>query len=91
MHRWSARVIATTFATLTIFAASAYAEPMTREQGDAMLGELRQIRQLLQKPQQQAQPAPQAPQPDEQASVSVAGQPFLGKADAPLTMVMFTK
>lgn len=90
MHRWSARVIATTFATLTIFAASAYAEPMTREQGDAMLGELRQIRQLLQKPQQQAQPAPQAPQPDEQASVSVAGQPFLGKADAPLTMVMFT-
>ena len=69
----------------------AHAEPMTKEQGDAILGELRQIRQLLQRqPQQQAQPAPQPPKPDEPASVSIAGFPILGKADAPLTMVMFT-
>jgi protein-disulfide isomerase len=64
---------------------------MSREQGDAILGELRQIRQLLQRPpQQQAQQAPQPPKPDEPASVSIAGFPLLGKADAPLTLVMFT-
>ncbi len=75
----------------TITTAYAWAEPMTREQGDAMLTELRQIRQLLQRqPQLQAQQAPQPPKPDEPASVSVAGMPFLGKADAPLTLVMFT-
>lgn len=67
------------------------ADPMTKEQGDAILNELRQIRQLLQRPPQlQAQPAPQAPKPDEPASVSIAGFPVLGKTDAPLTMVMFT-
>jgi protein-disulfide isomerase len=68
-----------------------HAEPMTREQGDAILGELRQIRQLLQRqPQQQAQQAPQPPRPDEPASVSISGFPLLGKSDAPLTLVMFT-
>lgn len=60
-------------------------EQMTKEQGDAVLKELQQIKQLLQRPQQA-----QAPKPDEPASVSVVGLPFLGKADAPLTMVMFT-
>lgn len=70
--------------------AAAASEPMTREQGDAILNELRQIKQLLQRPQPQAQPAQQAPKPDEPATVSVAGVPFLGKADAPLTLVMFT-
>jgi protein-disulfide isomerase len=72
------------------FSTLAYAEPMTKEQGDAILNELRQIKQLLQLPQQQVQPAAQAPKADEPASVSVAGLPFLGKADAPLTLVMFT-
>lgn len=69
---------------------AAQAEPMTKEQGDAILTELRQIKQLLQRPPQQAQQAPQAPKADEPAKVSVAGLPFLGKADAPLTLVMFT-
>jgi len=79
----------TLFIACLIFA-PAFAEPMTKEQGDAILNELRQIKQLLQKPQQQAQPAPQAPKADEPASVSIAKLPYLGKADAPLTLVMFT-
>ena len=82
--------IAVTIIAFVTLAVSARAESMTKEQGDAILNELRQIRQLLQRPQQQAQPAPQAPLPDEPASVSIAGVPFLGKADAPLTLVMFT-
>jgi protein-disulfide isomerase len=71
---------------LLLSVTASQAEPMTKEQGDAVLNELRQIRQLLQRPPQ----AQQAPKPDEPASVSVAGLPFLGRADAPLTMVMFT-
>ncbi len=67
------------------------AEPMTKEQGDAVLNELRQIKQLLQRPpQQQVQQAPQAPNPEKSAIVNVAGLPFLGKENAPLTLVMFT-
>jgi protein-disulfide isomerase len=74
---------------LLLSVTASQAEPMTREQGDAILKELQQIRQLLQRPPQ-AQQGPQAPKPDEPASVSVAGLPYLGRADAPLTMVMFT-
>lgn len=84
--------IAATVAIITINSVTAQAEPITKEQGDAILTELRQIKQLLQRPPQQApaQQAAQAPKADEPASVSVAGLPFLGKADAPLTLVMFT-
>jgi protein-disulfide isomerase len=75
-----------TSALLLLFSVTAsHAETMTKEQGDAILKELQQIKQLLQRPQQA-----QAPKPDEPGSVSIAGLPFLGKADAPLTMVMFT-
>jgi protein-disulfide isomerase len=74
---------------MLIFATFSHAESMTREQGDAILKELQQIRQLLQRPAQPQQGS-QAPKPDEPASVSVSGLPYLGKADAPLTMVMFT-
>ncbi|MDA8428738.1 MAG: thioredoxin domain-containing protein [Geobacteraceae bacterium] len=84
------RTFAATIIAFSTLASAAHAEPMTKEQGDAILTELRQIKQLLQKPQQLAQPAPQAPKADEPATVSVAGVPFLGKADAPLTLVMFT-
>lgn len=83
-------IVTAAFAVTALLSASAQAEPMTKEQGDAVLNELRQIKQLLQRPQQQAQPAPQAPKADEPASVSIAGVPFLGKANAPLTLVMFT-
>jgi len=83
-------IIAASFALTLLSSVALHAEPMTKEQGDAILNELRQIKQLLQKPQQQAQPAPQAPKADEPASVSIAKLPYLGKADAPLTLVMFT-
>ena len=93
MHFHKVRTIAATFVAFSTLASAAHAEPMTREQGDAILTELRQIKQLLQRTPQQAQPAPQAvqaPKADEPAIVSVAGEPFLGKSDAPLTLVMFT-
>ncbi len=59
--------------------------PMTKDQGDAILKELREIKQLLAR--QQAQPAPQPPQ-----NVTVKGDAIyvLGRSDAPLTMVEFT-
>jgi protein-disulfide isomerase len=84
------KIILCMTATL-ILPAFAVAEPMTKEQGEAVLNELLQIRQLLQRPQQPpAQQAAPQPPADETASVSVAGMPFLGAAGAPLTLVMFT-
>lgn len=64
----------------------ASAEPMSKEQGDAILTELRQIRQLLQRQQAPSQ----AQGADETATVTIGGFPILGKPDAPLTMVLFT-
>ena len=67
---------------------TAQAAPMTKEQGDAILNELRDIKQLLAKQQMQAGPAAlQAPQ-----DMTVKGDAIyvLGKSDAPLTMVEFT-
>lgn len=60
--------------------------PMTKEQGDAILRELREIKQLLAR---QAQPAP-APQPPQNVTVKGDAIHVLGKSDAPLTMVEFT-
>lgn len=67
---------------------------MTRDQGDAVLKELRQIRQLLEK--QQAQLArllaspPSAPPPPERVQMNVgSGWNALGRADAPVTVVEF--
>jgi protein-disulfide isomerase len=85
-----ARTVIACSITFFTICSLAFAEPMTKEQGDAILNELRQIKQLLQKPQQQAQSAPQPPKADEPATVSVAKLPYLGKTDAPLTLVMFT-
>jgi len=61
-------------------------EGLTREQGDAILRELRSIRELLQK-QQTAAPAKRKPT---SARVAVGDNPALGEADAPVTMVEFT-
>jgi len=63
-------------------------EGLTREQGDAILRELRSIRELLQKQQQQA--ATPAKRKPTSARVSVGDNPALGQADAPVTMVEFT-
>jgi len=63
--------------------------PMTKDQGDAILKELREIKQLLARPQQQAQ-APSAPQTPQSLTVTGDAIYVLGKSDAPLTLVAFT-
>jgi protein-disulfide isomerase len=58
-------------------------------QGAAILAELRQIRTMLSGNQGQGNPAPQ-PTVAAIATVSIAGAPSLGKADAPLVLVEYT-
>jgi len=65
--------------------------PLTRQQGDQILQELRQIRQLLEK---QAQPKPAA-QPQEEGPTKakitdLSGVSMLGSKNAPLTIVEYT-
>jgi len=64
---------------------------MTREQGDAILDELRQIRQLLEK-QQTLNLLPQRPMASPQARLTMeipADAYSLGRTDAPVTIVEF--
>ena len=64
------------------------AEGLTKEQGDAILQELKAIRELLQKQQTAQQPKTRS-RPTS-ARVSLTDQPSLGAEDAPVTMVEFT-
>lgn len=66
---------------------AAHAEPMSREQGAAILQELKAIRQLLE--QQQSKPTAQAAAAPVRVDLSQEGH-TLGAASAPLTLVMFT-
>jgi protein-disulfide isomerase len=76
--------------TLAVAATGARADGLTSQQGDAILTELRQIKQLLERQQRPPQPPqPQAP-PTEQVKVNLPPSLFLGKADAPVTLVEFT-
>lgn len=62
---------------------------LTREQGDAILNELRAIRQLLEK--QQAAPRPARPgDPLGPAKLKLDDPNWLGDKNAPITMVEFT-
>ncbi len=77
---------------LPLWAADPPQQPgITRDQADAILNELRLIRQLLEK---QARPA--APQPQRNTEGESAGKlkldnaNWLGKKDAPITVVEFT-
>lgn len=90
MHHLKLSITVICCAALLILPATALVDPMTKEQGDAVLNELRQIRQLLQRPHHSAQQTAQQPRVNEPAGISVAGEPFLGKSDAPFTLVMFT-
>ena len=73
-----------------IAGAAVLAEPMTKEQGDAILKELREIKQVLEKQQRpQAQPQ-QAPQKPERVKVKGGGDYTLGKSAAPVTLVEYT-
>src|ERR1035438_631380 len=66
--------------------------PLTREQGDAILNELKAIRQLLEKGvrPEAAAPATQAAGAPITAKLKIEGGYSLGAKDAPLTMVEFT-
>jgi protein-disulfide isomerase len=78
-------------AALMSVSVTAWSAPMTKEQGDALLKELREIKQLLAKPQPQpAQTAPSAPQAPQMLTVKGNAQYVLGKSDAPLTLVAYT-
>jgi protein-disulfide isomerase len=75
--------------------AAAKADAITKEQADAIVGELKQIRQLLEKQQVQLARAvvPQpgaAPAPPEKVQMNIGnGWYAIGRADAPVTLVEF--
>lgn len=70
--------------------------PITREQADEMIQELKQIRQLLERNAAAAAPSPktapkaQPPQPAAQAKLKIEGGYVLGSPDAPLTMIEYS-
>jgi protein-disulfide isomerase len=66
------------------------AEGLSKEQGDAILTELRQIRSLLERPQRPPAPAPQGPPPQEKVSLKLGDEYALGRGDAPVTIVEYT-
>jgi len=75
--------------------AAAKTDAITKEQADAIVGELKQIRQLLEKEQVQLaramapQPAA-APAPPEKVQMSIGnGWYAIGRVDAPVTLVEF--
>jgi len=63
--------------------------PMTRQQGDQILQELRQIRQLLER-QAKAAAAPQEEVPTKAKISDLTGVNMLGSKTAPLTIVEYT-
>lgn len=63
---------------------------MTREQGDAILAELRDIKRVLAEQQSARAKAPDAPRAPATVRVRAEGGPSLGKADAPVTLVEYT-
>ena len=75
------------FALLPAIAA---AEGLTKEQGDAILKELRQIRELLERQPRPAANVPQPPPPQEKATLKLGAERALGRDDAPVTIVEYT-
>lgn len=77
---------------LALISAGASAQALTKEQGDAILQELKAIRQLLER-QQQPQRAqgigPAGPAAPERVKVDIGGSYAIGAAGAPVTMVAF--
>lgn len=77
-------------ATMLVMSSLTIAESMTKNQGDAILQELREIKQLLAKPQQAVPTPPMAQAKPETLTIKEDAIYVLGKSDAPLTMVEFT-
>ena len=66
------------------------AEPLTREQGDAILQELKQIRQLLEKPPQRpAAPAAVAAPAPEKVTIKLGQEYAIGPSGAPVAIIEF--
>jgi len=81
---------AATVACVALLApATLQAQALTREQGDAILNELRQIRSLLERQAPGAAPPQQAAPGVGPVRVSIKGAPSIGGAKAPVTMVAF--
>lgn len=72
-----------------VFCAPAFGDGLSREQGDAIISELRQIRQLLEK-QQKGEAAQPLPAPPERVRLKIGREIALGQKDAPLVMVEYT-
>jgi protein-disulfide isomerase len=81
------RIVPAVLALAAILPVRGQEPGLTREQGDAILRELRQIRQLLERG---ARPGAQAGPAEQTASVKIDGAPVLGNKDAPYTIVEFT-
>jgi protein-disulfide isomerase len=79
------------FFSLWLFPAHAAAtQPLTRDQGEVILKELREIKQLLARPVQGAPSPSNAAAKSENLTVKGGAIYVLGKNDAPLTLVEFT-
>jgi protein-disulfide isomerase len=66
----------------------AVAEGLTKEQGDAILNELRQIKTLLER--QQRPPAQQPPPAPEKVTLKLGAEYSLGRSDSPVVIVEYT-
>jgi protein-disulfide isomerase len=74
---------------ITAFCGLTFGEGLSREQGDAILKELRQIRQLLEK-QQRQDAAPAAPAPPEKVRLRIGNEFALGSSNAAVVIVEYT-
>lgn len=78
---------------LTGFSTNAKEQGISAKQADEIISELKQIHALLEKggaPSVRPNLITAAPQPDEKVQLKMTETNFLGKADAPLTVVEFT-
>lgn len=80
------------FLLLLVCFVQVYAEGITKEQGDAILKELKGIRQELKEIKKKGQAAPARGRKARPTTASVAtlGNPILGDLKAPVTLVEFT-
>jgi len=78
------------FLCLLLVPVRAHAEGMTKEQGDAILKELRQIRGVLERPQRAGPNAPAQVPPQEKVTLKLGADPAMGRDDAPVTIVEYT-
>lgn len=76
-------------ALAVLVASPAGAEPMTQEQGDAILKELKEIRKELEAIKKAGRRAPRRGRP-RTAKVATKHSPSLGDPNAPITLVEFT-